>query len=81
MDENLIISLRLLVIGMTTVVTILLLVVLSSKLLIRVINKLHKEVLDSIDSGKIKPEIVAAVQSVVSIVTNDTGQVDSIQKK
>lgn len=78
MEENIQISFRLLLIGMTTVCSILLLVVLSSKLLIKILNKYHSE--PGIKSSTADKKVLAAINTTVEIITKGTGKVESIKK-
>lgn len=79
MEENIQISFRLLLIGMTTVCTILLLVVLSSKLLINIVNKFSEEKIKK-KSKKLNPSVVAAINATVEVVTEGKGKVKIIKK-
>jgi len=90
MDTNLSQALLLLVIGMITVILILLLVVLSGKALISIINrffplppeKVKKERTRStpFPSRKVNPKKLAAIVAAVEAVTGGRGTVTKIEK-
>ena len=77
----------LLIIGMLTVFSVLVLVVTSGGLLIRIVNKFYpiqqseKIVSDSIDhSGFIRSELISAITAAVDIVTKGKGKVEGIER-
>lgn len=77
----------LLIIGMLTVFSVLVLVVTSGGLLIRTVNKFYpiqqseKIVNDSIDqSGFIRSELISAITAAVDIVTKGKGKVEGIER-
>jgi len=82
MESNTSNALLLLVIGMVTVFTVLLLVVLSGYLLIKLVNKFAPEPVKQ--SKLIKPLIsnkeIAVMAAVVEHITMGKGKIESIQK-
>jgi len=80
MEENIQISLRLLLIGMTSVSLILLLVVLSSKLLINIVNRTTTKGKKHRKGKNIDPKIIAAINASVEIYTGGKARIDSIKK-
>lgn len=77
----------LLIIGMLTVFSVLVLVVTSGGLLIRIVNKFYplqqsgKIVDDPIDqSGFIRSELISAITATVDIVTKGKGKVKGIER-
>lgn len=83
--EKLLESLQLMIIGMSTVFSVLLLVILLGNLLIRVINKYIPEEESKISntenkSTSIDPSVVQAIQVAVAKMTNGKGKVEKIEK-
>ena len=77
----------LLIIGMLTVFSVLVVVVTSGRLLIRIVNKFYpipqsgKIVNNSIDqSGFIRSELISAIIAAVDIVTKGKGKVKGIER-
>ncbi len=67
-------------IGMTTVFTILLLVVLSSNLMIRLLNKYGPEPVEKDSTTKVDPKTIAILTAVVNKLTSGKGQIKTINK-
>jgi oxaloacetate decarboxylase gamma subunit len=83
--EKLLEALQLMIIGMSTVFSVLLLVILLGNLLIRVINKYIPEEESKISntenkSTSIDPSVVQAIQVAVAKMTNGKGKVEKIEK-
>jgi oxaloacetate decarboxylase gamma subunit len=83
--EKLLDALQLMIIGMSTVFSVLLLVILLGNLLIRVINKYIPEEESKISntenkSTSIDPSVVQAIQVAVAKMTNGKGKVEKIEK-
>ncbi len=83
--EKLLEALQLMIIGMSTVFSVLLLVILLGNLLIRVINKYIPEEESKISntenkSTSIEPSVVQAIQVAVAKMTNGKGKVEKIEK-
>ncbi len=81
MGEEFQIALYLLVIGMITVITILLLVVLSANLLIKLINRFGPEpkVIDK-QAGMLEAKKLAVLTAVVEHITKGKGVITEIKK-
>lgn len=75
-------ALVLLVIGMITVITILLLVVLSASLLIKLVNKFGPEpqIKQKKKAGKIDSKKLAVLAAVVEHITEGKGVITDIKK-
>ncbi|MEN0003423.1 MAG: OadG family protein [Bacteroidota bacterium] len=91
MSNELYDALTVLVVGMLTVFTILLLVVWCGQLIIRVVNALHRPVVEgaadssttssgSFDANNIDKKQVAAIVAAVQQVTQGKGQLVAIEK-
>lgn len=83
--EKLLDALQLMIIGMSTVFSVLLLVILLGNLLIRVINKYIPEEESKISNTEnkstlIDPSVVQAIQVAVAKMTNGKGKVEKIEK-
>lgn len=83
--EKLLEALQLMIIGMSTVFSVLLLVILLGNLLIRVINKYIPEEESKISntenkSTSIDPSVVQAIQVAVAKMTKGKGKVEKIEK-
>jgi oxaloacetate decarboxylase gamma subunit len=82
MEANIETSFRLILIGMSTVFVILLLVVLSSKVLINVVNRIVSKKTKLVNlPDKIDPSMVAAIVTSVHTVTQGKGAIISIEKE
>jgi len=85
MDEGFNTALMLLGVGMITVFTILALIVIFGNVLISLVNKFIPEekinkVISSVSQGAIDPRKMAAIVSVVDVVTEGKAKVTSITK-
>lgn len=84
--ENFLEALQLMVIGMSTVFSVLLLVIFLGNLLIKAINKYAPEEVqvkgDKTNTNvAIDPSIAQAIQLAVTQITNGKGKVEKIEKK
>lgn len=88
MSENFQTALTVLAVGMTTVILILSLVVLSGNLLIKVVNRFvpvnevpkAKRSKSGFSKNKNNPAVIAAITAAVSAATGGTGTITSIEK-
>ena len=88
MSENFQTALTVLAVGMTTVILILSLVVLSGKLLINVVNRYvpvnevpkSKRSKSGFLKNKTNPAVIAAITAAVNATTSGTGKITSIEK-
>lgn len=84
--ENFLESLQLMVIGMATVFSVLLLVIFLGNLLIKAINRFAPEevatkVTNQRDNAAIDPTVAQAIQLAIAQITNGKGKVEKIEKK
>ena len=79
MEDSIQISIRLLIVGVSTVSIILLLIVLSSKLLIKIINNLYDKNNKNTKISAEQSEHIAAINAAVDLITSSKGQVESIK--
>ena len=94
MDSSISTAFLVLVVGMLTVFIVLLLVVLSGKMLIKLVNKLSYDKLDALSTGKVvsmpnglpaqessfNKQKLAVLISAVEIVTQGKGRISKIEK-
>jgi len=82
MNSDLEISLQLLLVGMTTVFVILLIVVLSSKLLIALVNRFEPEtaIKESNSSARIPNEIQTVIAKAVHEISAGRARIEKIEK-
>ena len=88
MSENFQTALTVLAVGMTTVILILSLVVLSGKLLINIVNRYvpvneipkTKRSKSGISKNKTNPAIIAAITAAVNATTGGIGKITSIER-
>ncbi len=78
MESNLSNAASLLGIGMITVFLVLFLVVVTGKILIRVVNRFAKEVESQI-SNSTNPKHIAAITAAVEVFTNGKGKITNIE--
>ena len=74
----------LMVVGMTTVFTVLCLVILTGNILISLVNKYFPESQKTKDAvfqeNSINPNVVKAIENAVSTITGGKGKVEKIEK-
>ena len=89
MDQQLSTALLLLAVGMITVFIILSLVVFTGRVLIRIVNRFHKEERDFVMAGRMRlsrpkksidDSQLAAIIAAVEFATHGQGRIQSIQK-
>lgn len=76
MENNLSSALSLLIIGMITVFVVLLLVVLTGKVLILIVNRFSDEETEKVSAVK-----VAAIAAAVELVTKGKGYINKIERR
>lgn len=84
--ENFLEALQLMVIGMATVFSVLLLVICLGNLLIKAINKFApeevvKKVTSQSENIAMDPSVAQAIQLAIAQITNGKGKVEKIEKK
>ena len=88
MSENFQTAVTVLAVGMTTVILILSLVVLSGNLLIKAVNRLvpvnevpkTRRSKSGFSKSQTNPAVIAAITAAVSAATGGTGKITSIEK-
>ena len=79
MEENITTALKLMLIGMTTVSSILVLIIFSAKMLIKTVNKYAVDQKAILFSGE-QVEHIAAITGAVELITKGQGVVQEIKK-
>jgi len=80
MEENISTALKLMLIGMTTVSVILILIVISAKALIKIVNKYSIETNKLLYSLNENEEHIAAITAAVDLITGGKGIIKKIKK-
>lgn len=80
MEENISTALKLMLIGMTTVSVILVLIVISAKALIKIVNKYSVESKNLLYALKENEEHIAAITGAVDLITGGKGIIKEIKK-
>ncbi|MDR0657915.1 MAG: OadG family protein [Mediterranea sp.] len=79
--ENLQTALLLMVVGMTTVFTILLIVIYLGKFLIYLVNKYAPEEVAPLKKAPVPAHILAAITAAVNVVTHNKGKIVKVEKQ